>query len=386
MIRILIIEDDENKRTDIEKVLERNGIHKPSYISHDNIQDGLNSLKEIRFDILILDLQLPQRSDSSPKEDGGVSILYKLSAVNFLTPTYIIGLTQYPALLEKYAEKFRSIDFNIFDYYSDDWAHAIKSKIEWIIASQKTHLMRQPDKDIYVLTHGIMTSGKWQDDLEVKLKNKKPNIKIIKYTYPYYSAFQILFPFLHRKAIKNYKRFVANLTAQYPNATLNFISHSFGTYLTINTLSSGDIERNASIGKIILCGSVLESDYDMASLIEKCQPTLIINDCGIKDLPLVLCNTVVWGLGNAGRNGFYGYSPLLKNRFFDGGHSYFFTKSDFMDEYWLPLIFDDIFIECDGRKKTEANDLVQSLFSLLPHIIISGCCIILFFLLVLNVF
>ena len=52
---------------------------------------------------------------------------------------------------------------------------------------------------------------------------------------------------------------------------------------------------------------------------------------------------------------------------------------DFMDEYWLPLIFDDVFIECDGRKKTEANDLVQSLFSLLPHIIISGCCIILFF-------
>jgi DNA-binding response OmpR family regulator len=54
MIRILIIEDDENKRTDIENVLERNGIHKPSYISHDNIQDGLNSLKEIKFDILIL--------------------------------------------------------------------------------------------------------------------------------------------------------------------------------------------------------------------------------------------------------------------------------------------------------------------------------------------
>ncbi|WP_410376189.1 response regulator [Enterobacter sp. CPE_E157] len=75
MIRILIIEDDENKRTDIENVLERNGIHKPSYISHDNIQDGLNSLKEIKFDILILDLQLPQRSDSSPKEDGG-SVYY----------------------------------------------------------------------------------------------------------------------------------------------------------------------------------------------------------------------------------------------------------------------------------------------------------------------
>jgi hypothetical protein len=230
-----------------------------------------------------------------------------------------------------------------------------------------------------------MTSGKWQDDLEVKLKNKKPNIKIIKYTYPYYSAFQILFPFLHRKTIKNYERFVVNLTAQYPNATLNFISHSFGTYLTVNTLSSSDIERNASIGKIILCGSVLKSDYDMASLIEKCQPKLIVNDCGIKDLPLVLCNTVVWGLGNAGRNGFYGYSPLLKNRFFDGGHSYFFTKM----VSWMNIgfhLFLMTYLLSVMEEKTEANDLVQSLFSLLPHIIIPGCCIILLVLLMLNVF
>ncbi|KAB7669748.1 response regulator [Plesiomonas shigelloides] len=351
MIRVLIVEDDDNKINEIERVIESNGVRKPSYTSINNIQDALSALRETKFDILILDLQLPQRSNSKPTENGGVGLLYKLSSNKFITPTYIIGLTQYPELLGKYENDFRRIDFNVFNFNETEWLDALKHKLKWIIASQRCHLERRPDKNIYILTHGIMTSGKWQDDVESKIKHGKDDIKVVKYSYPYYSALHIIFPFLHRKAVKNYNTFLENIIIQHPSATINFISHSFGTYLTINALNSGEFEKNTKIGKIILCGSVLKRDYDMAAFIEKCQPNIIINDCGTNDVPLILCNTFVWGLGDAGRNGFDGYCHLLKNRFFNGGHSYFFSDDTFYNKYWKPLIIEDQLIENDSRKK-----------------------------------
>jgi len=65
----------------------------------------------------------------------------------------------------------------------------------------------------------------------------------------------------------------------------------------------------------------------------------VVNDCGCNDRILLLSEALVPNTGMAGRVGFHGLNnDRFVNRFFKGGHSHYFDKSDsFMEKHWLPL-------------------------------------------------
>lgn len=72
MIKVMIVEDDIIKRNDIISFFNLHGIMPPAIYSVDNVADALLNLRKIKFDIVVLDLNLPlRRNDPSPTKDGG---------------------------------------------------------------------------------------------------------------------------------------------------------------------------------------------------------------------------------------------------------------------------------------------------------------------------
>ena len=98
-----------------------------------------------------------------------------------------------------------------------------------------------------------------------------------------------------------------------------------------------------AIKTIVLSGSVLKRDYDFTK-IKHLRNVTIINDCAVSDIPLLFSEAFVIGTGMAGITGFRGLSnDTIKNRYFSGGHSHFFDRSEnFIDKYWLPIFKGDI--------------------------------------------
>ncbi|HEO2530917.1 TPA: response regulator, partial [Streptococcus agalactiae] len=132
-MNILIVEDDDNKAQDIITFLIKEGVMSLSIKTVDNVNDALTLLRETKYDILLLDLSLPLRKSGHPIPDGGSKILYNLTSPYFLTPSHVIGLTQFSDLSDNERPKFQKFDFNIYDYNIDIWKDVLSQKLKWIL-------------------------------------------------------------------------------------------------------------------------------------------------------------------------------------------------------------------------------------------------------------
>ncbi|CAI1074197.1 response regulator [Serratia quinivorans] len=381
MINILIIEDDENKLKSILHVVNCKADKEPNYETVDNVQSALEKIRLYQYDIIILDLNLPLRKGENARENGGSSILYRLNSPEYCTPKYLIALTQYTNLAEKYGHDFSRNDINIYNYNDDNWHEVLVNKIKWV-AQNNNHKARDSENEIYILTHGIMTSGYWQDTLTDKLANL--GASCISYKYTYYSLFKILFSLTRKKAVIDYQNFIKKIIIENPRAKINFISHSFGSYLTMEALKEINYDFKINIGYIILCGSVVKNSYDVVDIVNRYNPNRIVNECGYQDTPLVICNLLCLGLGHAGRVGFHGYNEKITNRFHKGGHSYFFEQDDFYEKFWEPLLIKNVITNSEKVNKSSARDLFESLIEvispltkLIPSFVFLGSVILL---------
>ncbi|UML91840.1 response regulator (plasmid) [Klebsiella variicola subsp. variicola] len=369
MIKILIIDDDTFKRADISRFLGSLGMHGPALDTASNVSEALNKLRKIKYDIIILDLNLPLRNNDSAVQNGGYKILYSLNNDRYLTPTYIIGLTQYDEFQSEFVPAFKKYDINIYSYNNDEWKQIVTTRIKWLIRSSGISTIRTTGIKVLILTHGIMTLGKWTDKVELSFGDS--DYKIIKYKYPHFSALKIIFPWSRKKALQDYADFVEDILIEHPDCELNFISHSFGTFMTMNSLYASDISYMPDIKNIILCGSVLHTDFEMSNFIKKLKPYLIINDCAYNDTALLLCNMTCYGLGNAGRIGFRGHNNVLINRYYRGGHSVFFDESR-IEKYWKPIFLNKTIEKHDERNFSFIRETLESLVAMLsPFIKIS---------------
>lgn len=363
MIKIMIVEDDYSKCNDVLSFINSNGIHAPAIHVVSNVADALKNLRSHKYDIVVLDLNLPLRSgDVTPIQDGGKKILYSLTGERYITPTYVLGLTQFEDYQISNTPDFQQFDFNIYSYNNDQWKDVLKNKIHWLIKNLTNNADRITNKKILVLTHGIMTSGNWTRKIETYLEDT--DLEVIKFPYPHYSALKIIFPWTRRKILEGYKKFIENIFINNPECELNFLSHSFGTFMTVKSLDESDISYLPNINNVLLCGSVLRTDYDINSFINKFNIKNFVNECGINDLPLIICNLSCHGLGHAGRIGFQGYNKALHNRFHVGGHSDFFENKETLED-WMNIIKKQTVFKKDERNPSNYSETFESILNLI---------------------
>jgi CheY-like chemotaxis protein len=64
-----------------------------------------------RYDLLVLDINLPLRRETQPVRDGGLRLLkqLQLGGPRLKYPEHIIGLTEYPELYDEFVRDFTTV-------------------------------------------------------------------------------------------------------------------------------------------------------------------------------------------------------------------------------------------------------------------------------------
>jgi len=189
------------------------------------------------------------------------------------------------------------------------------------------------------MIHGIRdVASPWYSKTTQALENEA-GTKVIGVRFGYYNVLSFLAPIdmtqgPFNKLLKTYD----SVRERYPRARVSVIGHSFGTYLLGRLL----LEKNAKIWRIILCGSVLRSDFPWSDVVEKLEPDFaILNECGKQDPFPNLAKALSSRYGNAGTHGFDD-NVYARDVHFSGGHSLFFAPTH-IRQFWRPFLASGVF-------------------------------------------
>lgn len=135
MIKTLIIDDNPGKVKEIRECLVNAGVIIDDIDVVTDIVEGRKKLKSKYFDLLILDIQIPERVGESPLTDGGLQILELLKDRHrYKKPGYTIGLTEFSDSMDEYKKIFEErLHFLVkFDEISLLWKTTLSSIVDEI--------------------------------------------------------------------------------------------------------------------------------------------------------------------------------------------------------------------------------------------------------------
>ncbi|KDR25115.1 response regulator [Caballeronia grimmiae] len=344
-MKILIV-DDNVKRSEllIEYLATEAHLHRSQITESRSVDEAKSRLRDMYFDLLVLDVVLPKRVGGTAAAAHGITLLNQISRSAFLKkPEKIVGITAHLDDIQHFRAEFENSCAVVVEAEgnSELWKRKIASQLNYTTLSQ---VHRLPDeKGIAVLTvHGIQTFGAWQERLSNLVSSRTSAVSFNSYKYGYFSAFAFMIPPLRAREVNRIAGHLQRFLAENEKKRLILFSHSFGTFLLVNALrllhSRGVAIHDVTL---VLSGSVLNSNYDWRFL-QSCPETKVVNECGDSDYVLWISRALVLGVGMAGKTGFYGINnDRFVNRFFNGGHSLYFKGDDFMLRNWLPLILGD---------------------------------------------
>lgn len=220
--------------------------------------------------------------------------------------------------------------------------------------------------DVIVLLHGIRTRALWYDTAKNLLRHI-PTVEVHTIGYGRFDVLRFLLPFtrasVRRLVLKELNSIRWRYERQSQPIRMSVIAHSFGTYTIVKILEEEDY---IDLDTLVLCGSVLPSNYDFGALGRKVS-NRIINDAGSQDIFPVLARLATVGYGDSGTFGFL--KGLCRDRFFNFRHSDFFA-ADFISKYWVS-IFSEQKIEEPGSDRSQWDSpLTIRLLSVLPDAVL----------------
>jgi nucleoside phosphorylase/CheY-like chemotaxis protein len=137
MIRVLIVDDAERKIERIRQVVrEIEEIPEQSLFVSRCQADAKITLAREQFDLVILDIQLPNRKGESPQTEGGLNLLREIhTRTRYKKPSCIVGLTAYTELLMAAGEMFSGHLWSVLLYEdnSTGWEEALRDRLEYLV-------------------------------------------------------------------------------------------------------------------------------------------------------------------------------------------------------------------------------------------------------------
>ncbi|MBC6904515.1 alpha/beta hydrolase [Saccharophagus sp. K07] len=181
------------------------------------------------------------------------------------------------------------------------------------INSDKQHI-------IFVL-HGIRAGNRgWVQALEERIRDVLPDASVITPSYGYLSALEFVVPFLHRRPIRVFQQLYCDSIIENPNARVDFVGHSNGTYILGHSLRALSAMK---FDNVVLTGSVLPRDFEWREFMKGTSPQVkkLRNDCANADWPVgILCK---------------GLSGIFRNDIGTGGYEGFHHDDDNVFQYWF---------------------------------------------------
>ncbi|MBT5305230.1 MAG: hypothetical protein HON76_00975 [Candidatus Scalindua sp.] len=160
MIRILILDDDRNKADRISEVIKTiPEISDEDFFVVEDLIQARDTCSQSLFDLLILDLRLPNRIGDEPRDMAGCEFIKELNTSTTLhRPYHIIGLTAFEDVLEKADPHFEDDLWRIikYDTKTNDWHRQLTSKLQYLVTSKKELLNADSTRHVYDI--GIVTA------------------------------------------------------------------------------------------------------------------------------------------------------------------------------------------------------------------------------------
>jgi nucleoside phosphorylase/CheY-like chemotaxis protein len=120
-----------------------------------NANDARRFLQATFFDLFIMDIVLPRRSEDVPARESSLELLQEIVEDEAgIKPGHILGLTAYPEEALAAEPFFKSHLWSVlkFDETSNDWAQPIGNCIEYIRGQRKGTASTQYETDLCILT------------------------------------------------------------------------------------------------------------------------------------------------------------------------------------------------------------------------------------------
>lgn len=183
-------------------------------------------------------------------------------------------------------------------------------------------------KHTVILVHGIRTHADWyQRAKEVFSSVKGLEVEPIKYGRFDLIRFLVPGPWRRGPIEKTERKILPILKkCESEGRSVTIIAHSNGTHVIAEILKKNHIFK---FDNLIMCGSIVDTNYDWHAISHKISGK-IINDYGVRDVWPALAQSITWGYGYSGTNGFG--APVI-DRLHNTPHSAYFDIK-FMRPYW----------------------------------------------------
>jgi nucleoside phosphorylase/CheY-like chemotaxis protein len=152
MLKILLVDDAVEKAGRITRVLLTIPGVDREHIEHvTSLHTARQKLQSTVYDLLLLDIFVPNHIDEDPLPDGGLRLLAEIQGrpERFRTPTHVIGITQYEQIHSQATEQFResTLAVLLYDRSTDAWERTLVAAVQHSVAAKAA--MRESRIDAY---------------------------------------------------------------------------------------------------------------------------------------------------------------------------------------------------------------------------------------------
>jgi nucleoside phosphorylase/CheY-like chemotaxis protein len=118
-MKCLIVDDDAEKKRLIAECVFSSGVSEDDVVFASSVIEAKRQLTGSGFDLLVLDINLPNRADQFPTKDGGLEVLRWLKGRGSgHMPAYVVGMTAYNDAYEGALSEFDNLVWTIIPFSS----------------------------------------------------------------------------------------------------------------------------------------------------------------------------------------------------------------------------------------------------------------------------
>lgn len=156
MIRILIVDDNNEKQNNISTIIDKvcTGRDDIDIKSATCIIDAKNILSRNNIDIMILDICLPLRFRDTPIRDGGIKMLNEVNASDRYTyPRFVISISEHEDLTKEFSLQAGIIHTAIYyNICSNEWSIRLNECVKTAISIMTNNISKRSyDYDVAII-------------------------------------------------------------------------------------------------------------------------------------------------------------------------------------------------------------------------------------------